>query len=104
MSSFALYAAMSNHQSQSHIRMGSRGSWVSCSVAWLQAECVCVSRGSGHCLIIASHCSVQPLKGIFTNVMNNDESRTASDRDTDRNKMIEIHQVTETGWDRGRVY
>lgn len=36
--------------------------------------------------------------------MNNDESRTASDRDTDRNKMIEIHQVTETGWDRGRVY
>ena len=41
MSSFALYAAMSNHQSQSHVRMGAE---VPGFLAWSPgsgAECVC---------------------------------------------------------------
>lgn len=57
VSSFVLYAAMSNHQSQSHIRMGSGGSLVSCLVAWL-GRGLCVFQGIralfDHCLVLFS--------------------------------------------------
>lgn len=104
VSSFVLYAAMSNHQSQSHIRMGSGGSLVSCLVAWL-GRGLCVFQGIralfDHCLVLFS----PAFKGHFYlcawwTMMRVRWRETV----TDRHKRIEIRQITETGWDRGTVY
>lgn len=66
VSSFALYAVMSNHQSQSHVHIGAEvPGFFAQSPGSGQCVCVCF-KGSGNCLIIAQYCSDQPLKGTLT--------------------------------------